>query len=583
MQNQLDPFIFAVHKPGMRKFIVILSYIGCVSGVIHFDFAHAQTQQSEEIQTPRDRIVHDLGLHGLLTSDASENAAISLTKRQSSAPLAPFYLSAQAYLQLRDMQTQPQTILYYDVRRGPVSAINFTSVLDKVQKVQITLGEDFAAVKFDGKLKIYDFKFNRLLTIRPEDKKSGGEKSGGEKLGEKRPEYSQKTAKSDKPVFDNISLYAKAYRNMSTVKRVTRNGSLKILPMGKGQSLDAFWIESSMSWAASAPDTPLNIEQKPQSLSVKRKKQLVFKAKFSDVEYGSSAFRDTLLAFAHHEWPLHPQILQALYGYNAPPKQFEMLTYSPTALKGQKQTWVLTKQTQKQAVFPLPEKALGGAQRQDVSPLAFIINEAAHNRALGGIKTLDALEQRFTQQLEAGEIWQAWLTGQRYAAYSGMCDSARDSTICQSLRDIEAQHMSTQPEPIQDYFTSLRAAQRPGLKAEAIKVVLPYLSEKNTPAFVLRTAAMARAKMKPKQAKDAGLSEINAETLLKTALAKDPYDPKTYVGLAQVLAAKGVFEQSWDIYDALRTAIPTTNAVELRINRVEKNLRKSTPGYFLDQ
>ena len=93
-------------------------------------------------------------------------------------------------------------------------------------------------------------------------------------------------------------------------------------------------------------------------------------------------------------------------------------------------------------------------------------------------------------------------------------------------------------------------ATRPGLKAEAIKTAMPYLDKPETPAFIVRTAAMARAKMKPAQASTVGVTNINAETLLKTALAKDPYDPNTYVGLAQVLAAKGAFEQSWDIYDA---------------------------------
>jgi len=499
-------------------------------------------------------------------------------KKQANTPLAPFYLSAQDYLALRDSQLA-QTILYYDVRRGPVSGFNLTSVLDAVQKVQITLGEDFAAVKTGDNLKIYDFKFNRLLTVKPESK-SPGSKSPGSK--------SNVPPQADKLVFDNISLYAKAYRNMNTVRRITRNGSLKTLPMGEGKSLDAFWIESSMSWAASAPDTALVIKPERQFLSAERKNQLVFKAKFAEEKYASKAFRDTLLALAHHEWPMHPQILQALYAYNAPPKHLEMLTYSPNALKGQKQTWVLTKQTHNEAVFPLPEKALGVAQRQETPPLVYVISEAAHNRALGGVQSLETLKQQFNQQIEAGKVWQAWITGQQYAAYSGKCDvrgakGARGAVICQALMGIEAEQMSEQPERIQDYFTAVRAAGRDGLKAEAIKVVRPYLDEKDTPAFIVRIAAMARARMKPAQVKAAGLNKIDAETLLKKALAKDPYDPKTYVGLAQVLAAKGAYEQSWDIYDALRAGIPTAQAVELKINRVEKNLRKSTPGYFLDQ
>ncbi len=502
-------------------------------------------------------------------------------KSRPPPPLAPFYLSTQEYLDLRQDKPKnktneiwPQTILHYDVRNVPVLGVNLTSNLDRVQKITIALGEDFAAMTIENKLKIYDFKFNRLLIVKSQN--TDGSNPGP-------------------LVFDNISLFAKAYRNMNTVKQVTRNGRLKTLPIAEGVSLDAFWIESSMSWAASAPETKLVFKTEQQALSVKRKNDVVFKAKFSKEKYKSDRLRDALLAFAHHEWPLHPQILQALYEFDAPPKQLEILMYGPNALKGQKQTWVLTEQVHKKAVFPLPENALAVLQQPDVTPLAYVISAAAHNQALGGIDSLEELERRFKREIEADDIWQAWLTGQRYAAYTGRCDTVRGSAICQSLADIEAAHMSEQPEYIQDYFTALRASKRPRLEsrlksgrkaelnAETIKLLQPYLDKKTTPAFVLRIAAMARAKMKAAQVKAQGLTNIDAEDLLMTALVKDPYDPKTYVGLAQVLAARGAYEQSWDIYDALRAAIPTTHGVELKINRVEQNLRKSTPGYFLDQ
>ena len=573
MQNQLDPFTFAVHKPFMKKFVPVLLYFSIILGAFICDSVSAQERQAG--QTPRDFIVHALGLDGREILDEGGIGAVSLLEQPVAITLAPFYLSTSDYLDLRNKtnknKTWPQTVLHYDVRNVPVSGINLTSKLDRVQKVTITLGEDFAAVTSDNKTKIYDFKFNRLLTVNPQINPDG--------------------TQSDTLIFDNISLYAKAYRNMHTIRQITRNGSLRTLPIGqtspeattgvnKGASLDAFWIESSMSWAASAPKTKLTFTAEPGYLAVKRKNELLFRAKFSEKNYISDAYRDTLLAFAHHEWPLHPQILQALYEFSAPPKQLEILMYSPNALKGQKQTWVLTKRQHSAAAFPLPENALGVLQRQDVAPLAYVINEAAHNRALGGIETLGVLKRRFNQQIEAGEIWQAWLTGQKYSTYSGKCGTGRGSTICQTISDIEAAHMPEQPEQIQDYFTALRATGRPGLKVETIQLLEPYLDKKDTPAFVIRTLAMARAKMKTKQANAAGVAEIDAQILLKTALAKDPYDPNTYVGLAQVLAARGAFEQSWDIYDALRT-LPTVQGVELKINRAELNLRKSTPGYFL--
>ncbi|MCF6275835.1 MAG: hypothetical protein L3J05_08740, partial [Robiginitomaculum sp.] len=94
---------------------------------------------------------------------------------------------------------------------------------------------------------------------------------------------------------------------------------------------------------------------------------------------------------------------------------------------------------------------------------------------------------------------------------------------------------------------------------------------------------MARAQMKSAQAVTAGFNDMNAEALLQTALDKDPYDPNTYLGLAQVLAAKGAVEQSWDLYDALRAGIPTADSIDLKINRLEKNLQKTAPGYFLGE
>ena len=371
---------------------------------------------------------------------------------------------------------------------------------------------------------------------------------------------------------------------MNTVKRVTRNGNLKALPMGEGKSLDAFWIESSMSWAAGAPDTALDINAEKRSLAGKRKNQLIFKAKFSDEIYESEGFRDMFLAFAHHELPLHPQILQVLYTYNAPPKRLEILTYSPTALEGQKQTWVLTEQIRKEAVFPLEEKTLGVAQRQDVSPLAQTIKEAAHNRALGGIKSPADIAGDFEDAYKKDDRMALWLAGQKYNSYTGKC-AKKDTWLCASLRDIATRNEETSPEDkkLTDYIAAVNLAKSKDGRLQALKLLKPYIDNPDTPSIILRTAAMARARMKSKQAEATGLSKIDAETLLKAALAKDPYDPNTYIGLAQVLAAKGAYEQSWDIYDALRAAIPTAQAVELKINRVEKNLRKSAPGYFLDQ
>ena len=213
----------------------------------------------------------------------------------------------------------------------------------------------------------------------------------------------------------------------------------------------------------------------------------------------------------------------------------------------------------------------------------FLINEAVYGRARGGVQPARDLEQAFFDELEGKNAREtAWTIGQQYLSYTGGCKKQAIPEICKALTEIE-QNQEGLSQEVQDYIAVVNFATRPGLKAEAIKTAMPYLDQTKTPAFIVRTAAMARAKMKPAQASTVGVTNINAETLLKTALAKDPYDPNTYVGLAQVLAAKGAFEQSWDIYDALRAGISTADTVDLKINRLEEKLRKLTPGYFLGE
>lgn len=479
--------------------------------------------------------------------------------------IAPFYLSAQDYLDVRGDSLAGQTMLTYEVKSGSVSG----SGLGGIQKIALVLGEDYAAQTVGQNTTIYDFKLNRILNIKPE--------------------YAMDGKVTGQHLFENTSLYAKAYRDIAAVRGATKNGRLQKLDMGGGTTLDAFWVESAMSWAAGKPNAVLAIEKSSASLNITKDGEMVFHAEFSDQAFGRGGAdsskvdgsKNALRAFAHHEWPLHPLVLQALYAYDAPPKKFEMVSYGPTAPKGQKQIWTLVARTDAEAVFPLPPGAIGIAQIQTVSPLVFLIGEAANNRAFGGIKSVKDLTQDFNAKLDAEQFWQAWLVGQKYIAYSGSCKNPNDPAICKAVNKIEKTRKDDLPKRIQDYMTALNSAGRPGLKSETIQVTLPYLDKQETPAFIVRTAAMARAKMKSAQASAAKVSDINAETLLHAALAKDPYDPNTYVGLAQVLAAKGAFEQSWDIYDALRAGIATADSIDLKINRLEKNLRKTAPGYFL--
>jgi len=478
--------------------------------------------------------------------------------------IAPFYLSAQDYRDLRGVETSSQLILHYEVASGAASGVG----LGTVKNVKLILGEDFAAMQVDNKLTIYDFKLNRILSVKPE--------------------YSMDGKVTKNLLFENTSLYAKTYRDIAAVRRATNNGRLKKLVVksasGQGTTLDSFWVESAMSWAAIPSDDGITVDKSDKSLRVHRDGEIVFSAEFTDKTYAEAGVdKNSLFAFAHHEWPLHPSVLRALYAYDTPPKWFEILSYGPTAPMGQKQVWTLVERGDTNAVFPLSPDAVGIAQAKTASPLVLLINEAVHNRAHGGIQSVEELTQDFNAKLDVGAYWQAWIIGQKYVAYSGSCRNPDDPYICKAVTKIEQTRKHDLPIRIQDYMTAISSAGRKGQKGDTVRVIAQYLDKKETPAFIVRTAAMARAKMKFDQATDAGVASISAENLLQAAIAKDPYDPNTYVGLAQVLAAKGAFEQSWDIYDALRVGIPTADSIDLKITRLEQKLRNTAPGYFLGQ
>lgn len=536
-------------------------------GIVTEDIGKKDEEIDVTVLEPRDNSSEKTILDTLLDAISAEiftpkeqpkpKTIIKKITRKIVKKIAPFYLSAESYLEERSAGAGPQLVLHYEVASGAASGAGLGTVKD----VKLTFGEDFAAMRVDKNLTIYDFKLDRILSVKPE--------------------YNMAGKTTGKLLFENTSLYAKVYRDIAAVRRATNNGRLTTLDMGQGTTLDAYWVESAMSWSVGKSEAELKIKNSKNAVKIIRGGVTIFSAEFTDKAYANRGSKNSLFAFAHHEWPLHPSVLRALYAYGSPPKWFEMLSYGPAALKGQKQVWTLVERADIDAEFPLPPGAIGSAQSKNVSPLVFLINEAVHDRALGGIKSVDVLMQDFKTKMDAEAYGQAWILGQKYAAYSGGCKNPDDLTICNAAANIEQTRKDDLPKRIQDYMTAVSAA-RKGQKGDAVTMIAPYLDKKETPAFIIRTAAMARAKIKSSKAKEMDVVSINAENLLLTALAKDPYDPNTYVGLAQVLAAKGAFEQSWDVYDALRVGIPTASSLDLKINRLEQKLRKTAPGYFLE-
>jgi len=474
----------------------------------------------------------------------------------------PFYVSASNYLDMRGDDAGPQLVLEY---RVDVETFGEKAPL-RTRHVKLMIGHDYGATQSGQTTKIYDFKLDRLLTLTPY--------------------YLPDGKKSDSSQFDNVSLYAKAYRDISAVRGATGGGTKKKVQIGRNKFIDKFWVESAMSWAASPPEMALVVDEDVDSLSISRDKLEVFTAEFDEETYSSATIKDSFLVFAHHEYSIHPLVLKRLALFDSPIKYMEITVFGPSAPNGQKQIWTLTNREEIKGGFPLPKTALSISQRDPVSPLVFVINEAAHGRALDGKKSTADLKAEFNQRFEGGDEIRAWFIGQEYLAHTGIdCEQANKNPVCKDMLAYESADVGERPHALQRYFVAARLARDISVESriKLIKTVKPNLDDKSAPAFIYRLAAMARAKLTKEQAADAELTNVSAEALLKFSLVKDPYDPNTYVGLAQVLAAKGAFEQSWDVYDALRAGFPNKGDLSMKIDRVEKNLRATAPGFFMPE
>ena len=537
----------------------------------------------EEVQaqkiTPQITKTTETVIDGSLVDNGGENISepITITLPEEVLPqieetlppqIAAFYLTTEEYLAMRGTGKEPQLILNYDV-----SSQKKDMLLPVTAQIQIILGNDYGAVKMTSAndveiTKIYDFRLNRLLTI---SKKS-----------------SKKQVRID---FDNISLYAPIYRNITTVRRATQNGKLKTITLGGGKKLEAFWVESAMGWAVNPSSVKLKIKEKKSTLTVNKDKKTVFEAKFSEDGYGNDNFKQVFLRLAAHEWPLHPQVLEIFANYTSPPESFKMLSYNPGALKGETQTWTLVDRQGSKAAFPLPDKALSISQRQPSPPLVFVIGEAVRGRAFDGPQTAAELEADFEAANKSGDDAALWLIGQRYNSYTGKCDQEPETRLCARLETLEQDYsnvkilaknkMLADPK-LTKFIQAVRLAKQAGERVKILKILQPFLSEPDVPAIVLQTAGVIRAKIKPSDIITPMISALDAQALLQAALAKDPYDPNTYLGLAQINAANEAYETSWDFYDALRAVTVSPEALDIKIDKVEEKLRRTAPMYFLE-
>lgn len=492
----------------------------------------------------------------LQNSSEKPRKATTISALETNRPdIAPFYLTAEQYLGHRGDAPSAQLHLTYRVEREQISGNTAAP-----QSVTLIIGPDFAAMTQSGDgtqaaaQKIYDFKLGRLITLTPE---------------------------GDALRMMNSSLYALVHRNVTTIRKVTKSGAQDKVQAGN-MSLDAFWMESALSFAMNDRLSDLVTQEDPSSAKVAFKDETIFALTFSDTPYPDRAHSDAFMAFAHHGLPLHPSVLRQFFGAQHPPQSLNMVMKGPNFPQGQTQIWTLTEAALIDAPFPLPLDAISVTQSQPIDPVAFVISEAATGRALGGRPSRSALSGAVQTAINDSDPRAAWLSAQRYLALFGDCkaDAGKSGqTVCAAIEDIEAR--SDLPDDLRVMIKAFKDAKVKGQRVAVVKALRPYADKPDAPAIVLKTLGLARAKIRSGAAKAAMIDQIDGEALLIQALARDPYDPDVYLGLAQIHAANGRYEAAWDMHDALRASLAPTSARSSVIDGVEDKLRSGAPGYFI--
>lgn len=461
--------------------------------------------------------------------------------------LLPFYTSAREYLKRRETETQTQLKLTYkitvktkDGRLGP----------EPVTRI-ITLGPDFVAAKQENKTQIYDFKTDRLLTLRSSDKET---------------------------VFDNVSLYAGAIKNVNTVSKATKNGTQKSLTIGNDTALDAFWLEASLGWSARREFPNLKTTRVGDQVVAAYKTVKPFTASLSGPVIPSENHMRALFAWWHHDLAIHPAILPDIGRPDKAPEIMEILSLSPKFPGGLTATWRLEGSELIEEAFPLPETAKTSVEMQKSTPLAFAISEAANGKALRQRPTPGDLRQEILEKREAGNPFETWLASQILAERVGGCEKS-SVQLCKNIKTLESR-----AEPGSDLAklpAIIRQSREAKTRIEAFEALYPYVAGEIAPAFLVKIAGQTRARIKSSRLSNPEHKALKADRLLEEALVKDPYDPDVYLTLGQVYAAQGQLAESWDIQDAMRLLPDVKDKHVKAINRAENSLRSRAPGFFL--
>lgn len=495
----------------------------------------------------------------LASLDAPISTAIPTPAPISSAPSIPstptpsaisgpqsfgFFTPAARYLAQRGGPSKPRLTLRYDVSSKNAT----TAVPGKSQIVDIVIGTDYAAIsKTPDEMVIYDFKTQRILNYNPAEQ-----------------------------TFTNASLYAAAYRNINTVNKMTEGGTKRSLAMSASDSLDAFFLESSLGYAAGDLGAKLSVQQSGGLINAEFDGESVFSATLNGPKLKDYKQAFSFIALLYHSEPIHPAILAELKEVRAAPNAMTIRSYGPSYPQGKIFTWTLKSQMSETSDFPLPPTAKSVTEVKSVSPLGFVISEAVAGRALGGQADPAHLLTAIKQRQSSGDSLSAWVSAQTLKDRLGGCE--RLAGLCSAIRSAEAGR-SESPD-LATLIEAFKDIDQPSSRANGISALIPLISAPDAPSVVLRRAGLALAKLPKSSAQAAGLGGLDAADLLRQAIARNPYDLQAYKGLSQVHAAQNDFIESWDMNDALRAFPNVPSALTAPINRAESKLASRAPGFF---
>jgi hypothetical protein len=558
---------------------VILRHFGVLASLLLLPYAVAQDVplSADSLTSPRDQLVdflsdyYDLNLSAqqpkeidaseaelpdkdltdsVLDNTQAQNDLESLSEPEAdiSAPF-PFYMSAAEYLEERGSGEQDQIELTYAVSVTDAK----TGLSADPKTATLTLGPDYAAITRDDKTRIFDFRLNRLLTIRGDE---------------------------EEPIFENNSIFSLAYKNLNTINSITKSGKLDQIQIGKDASLDAFWLESSLGWSSRPAPEGLNIVRDDNILSASYSDKNVLKLTFGGPEFPSDSHLRTLFAYLHHDLPIHPAILVEMGKLETMPKSVSFLSYSPNYPNGLKTQWRLTGTKAQTQPFPLPPNTKNAVETGRVSPLAFVLFKASKGKTPDKVSSLDDLRQGIFEARSDGKSLRAWLLAKDLANRLGSCE-ADPALLCQDIEELE--NAAPDNSALARVSTAVKNTIAKQKQVSDLAVLAPEITDGSAPAFLLKRTGQLRARFKPSELISPELRALRPHRLLEEAIAKNPYDPETYQSLAQVYAAQNRYTESWDLQDALRRLPNIDPGISDQINMAEIALKERAPGFFLQE